>query len=42
MLRDYVGDQRNSVNVIRNGRTVTLDFSGEDGWKSVAPGGDPA
>ncbi len=35
MLRDLVHDQRNSVNVVRGGRTVTLDFSGEGGPKTV-------
>ncbi|MEM7730350.1 MAG: DUF6702 family protein [Pseudomonadota bacterium] len=36
MLRELMHDQTNSVNVVRNGRTQTLDFRGEDGPKPVA------
>ncbi|MGB6229304.1 MAG: DUF6702 family protein [Litorimonas sp.] len=36
MFREHVGDQTNSVNIVRNGETSTLDFRGDDGWKAVA------
>lgn len=36
MLRELLHGQINSVNVIRNGKTVTLDFRGDDDLKMVA------
>lgn len=36
MLRDLIKAQSNSVNIIRDGRTLTLDFAGDDGPKQVA------
>lgn len=36
MLRDFIKRQSNSVNITRNGQTVTLDFTGDDGPKQVA------
>jgi hypothetical protein len=36
MLRDLIKTQSNSVNIIRDGTTVTLDFSEDDGPKQVA------
>lgn len=36
MLRELIKGQSNSVNIIRNNRTVTLDFRGDDGPKPVA------
>lgn len=36
MLRDLIKRQSNSVNITRNGQTLTLDFSGDDGPKQVA------
>lgn len=36
MLRELVHGQRNSVNIVKNGQTQTLDFSGDDGPKPVA------
>lgn len=36
MLRDLIKNQSNSVNVVRNGPTTTLEFSGDDGPKQVA------
>jgi hypothetical protein len=37
MLRELIAGQRNSVNVIKDGKTTTLDFVGDDGLKAVAP-----
>ena len=36
VLRDLLARQINSVNVMRAGRTVTLEFRGDDGVKAVA------
>ena len=36
MLRDLLERQINSVNVVRGGRTVTLDFKGDDGVKALS------
>lgn len=36
MLRSLLKGQSNSVNIVRDGQTVTLDFSGDDGPKPVA------
>jgi hypothetical protein len=36
MLRDLLKAQSSSVNIIRDGKTLTLDFSGDDGPKQVA------
>lgn len=36
MLRDLIKTQSNSVNVVRDGQTITLEFSGGDGPKQVA------
>lgn len=36
MLRDLIKAQSNSVNIIRAGKTLTLDFAGNDGPKQVA------
>jgi len=36
MLRSLLKEQSNSVNIVRDGRTVTLNFSGDDGPKPVA------
>jgi len=36
MLRDLLKTQSNSVNIIQDGKTTTLDFSGDDGPKQVA------
>lgn len=36
MLRDLIKTQSNSVNVVRDSQTLTLDFSGDDGPKQVA------
>ena len=36
MLRSLLKGQSNSVNIVRGGTTVTLDFSGDDGPKPVA------
>lgn len=36
MLRDIIRGQSNSVNIIRDGQTTTLDFAGDDGVKAVA------
>ena len=38
MLRPLLKQQINSVNIVRDGRTVTLDFIGDDGVKAVALG----
>lgn len=35
MLRDLLVGQSNSVNVIRNGETRTIEFSGDDGIKEI-------
>ncbi|MGJ8559543.1 MAG: DUF6702 family protein [Litorimonas sp.] len=36
MLRDLIKNQSNSVNIVRGGQTISLDFSGDDGPKQVA------
>lgn len=36
MLRDLIPSQRNSVNIIRGGNIITVDFALDDGPKSVA------
>jgi hypothetical protein len=36
MLRDLIKAQSNSVNIVRGGKTLTLDFKGDDGPKQVA------
>ncbi|MGB3456978.1 MAG: DUF6702 family protein [Litorimonas sp.] len=35
MLREIYRDQRNSVNIVRDGDTVTLDFTGRDRAKRI-------
>ncbi|GHA90551.1 hypothetical protein GCM10009069_11880 [Algimonas arctica] len=36
MLRDLIKNQSNSVNIVRDNETITLEFSGDDGPKQVA------
>lgn len=36
MLRDLIKNQSNSVNIVRAGQTISLDFSEDDGPKQVA------
>lgn len=36
MLRDLIKNQSNSVNIVRNDQTTTLEFLGDDGPKQVA------